>query len=146
MPRVQSRRCANRCFYRDFRVKPAETVGKFIFDLGNRQWDIPRLRALLEEILPQNTRMEDFEVEHDFEQLGRRSMCLNARRVHNSAGKTQRILLAIEDTTERQQHQQELQRAHLAEAIIATTRDSVLILDSDLRVYTANDAFYKTFK
>ena len=83
--RVES---ANRAFYRTFRVAPAETVGKFIYDLGNHQWDIPRLRELLEEILPQSTTIEDFQVEHDFEQLGRRTMLLNARRIQDPQHKT----------------------------------------------------------
>ena len=98
-PRTRSRPCASRCscstgtarrkrqsrLLRTFRVAPAETIGRFIYDLGNRQWDIPRLRELLEEILPQNTSIEDFQVEHDFEQLGRRTMLLNARRLHDPA-------------------------------------------------------------
>ncbi|MDN5869262.1 MAG: PAS domain S-box protein, partial [Nitrococcus sp.] len=95
--RVES---ANRAFYRTFRVAPAETHGKLIFELGNHQWDIPRLQKLLEQLLPQNTSLEDFEVEHDFEQVGRRTMLLNARRILDPQRKTQRILLAIEDVTE----------------------------------------------
>lgn len=72
---------ANPAFYRIFNVKPAETEGVLIYDLGNRQWDIPKLRELLENILPQNTGFHDFEVEHDFETIGRKIMRLNARRI-----------------------------------------------------------------
>jgi two-component system, chemotaxis family, CheB/CheR fusion protein len=141
--RVES---ANRSFYRVFRVAPAETIGRSIFDLGNRQWNIPRLRTLLEEILLQHTTLEDFDVEHTFEQLGRLSILLNARRIEDPARNTQRILLAIEDITERQAHQQELQRAReYAEAIIRTVPDALVILNADLRVHSANDAFYRTF-
>ena len=63
-------------------VEPAETIGTFIYELGNHQWDIPRLRELLEKILPQSNTVEGFQVEHDFEQLGRRTMLLNARTIH----------------------------------------------------------------
>ena len=76
--RVES---ANRAFYRTFRVTPSETIGKLFYDLGNRQWNIPRLRELLEQILPQRTSIEEFLVEHDFATLGRRTMLLNARRI-----------------------------------------------------------------
>ena len=63
---------ANRSFYETFQVTPAETEGRLFFDLGNRQWNIPRLRTLLEEVLPRDNTIEDFEVEHDFETIGRR--------------------------------------------------------------------------
>jgi two-component system CheB/CheR fusion protein len=92
---------ANRSFYRLFRVEPELTEGKLIYDLGNRQWDIPKLRELLEEVISQNTVFEDFEVEHEFPNLGKRVMLLNARRVYQESGKSQMILLAIEDVTER---------------------------------------------
>jgi PAS domain-containing protein len=68
-------------FYRTFGVTPEETEGRLVYELGNRQWDIPpRLRAPLEEILPQSTTFRDFEVEHTFEHIGRKVMLLNARR------------------------------------------------------------------
>jgi two-component system, chemotaxis family, CheB/CheR fusion protein len=91
----------NRAFYRTFGVTAADTVGRFIYELGNGQWDIPRLRALLEEILPQNHTIEDYLVEWDFEQLGRRSMLVNARRMHSSEASQGRIVMAVEDVTER---------------------------------------------
>jgi PAS domain S-box-containing protein len=94
---------ANRSFYQAFKVTPEEAEGQFIYDLGNRQWEIPRLRELLEEILPENTTFENFEVEHDFLTIGRRVMLLNARRIYREANKTQLILLAIEDVTERKE-------------------------------------------
>ena len=56
---------ANRSFYETFQVAPEETEGRFIFDVGNHQWDIPALRELLEEIIPQNTHFNNFEVDHD---------------------------------------------------------------------------------
>jgi two-component system CheB/CheR fusion protein len=103
--RVES---ANRAFYQTFDVSPADTVGKFIYDLGNRQWDIPRLRSLLEETLTENHAIEDFLVEWDFERLGRRVMLLNARRMQSPEGIPGRIVLAIEDITERRQSEERL--------------------------------------
>ena len=90
---------ANRSFYKTFRVTPAATEGTFIYDLGNRQWDIPELRRLLEEILPRDTVVSDYEVEHTFEGLGRRTMRLNASLVLRATAKDPLILLAIEDVT-----------------------------------------------
>ncbi|MGM0540687.1 MAG: PAS domain-containing protein, partial [Thermodesulfobacteriota bacterium] len=69
---------ANNAFFNTFDVSPDETEGILIYELGNRQWDIPGLRELLEDILPQNSSFHDFEVEHDFETIGRKIMHLNA--------------------------------------------------------------------
>src|SRR5687767_3997354 len=74
-------RLANRSFYRTFRVSPDQTINHLLYDLGDGQWDIPRLRLLLEEILPRNSHFEDFEVEHDFPTVGPKVMLLNARRL-----------------------------------------------------------------
>ena len=93
---------ANRSFYATFQVEPAETEGRFVYDLGDGQWDIPELRTLLEEIVPANSWFDDFEVEHDFEHIGRKTMLLNARRFPPE-GPFELILLAIEDITERRQ-------------------------------------------
>ena len=100
---------ANPSFYQTFNVKPEETKGVLIYDLGNRQWDIPKLRKLLEDILPQNTSFHDFEVEHDFETIGRMIMHLNARRIYGQDNQTQLILLAIEDVTEREYYKRRLE-------------------------------------
>ncbi len=100
---------ANHSFYSTFKVIPEETQGVIIYDLGNRQWDIPKLRELLEEILPQNSMFNNFEVEHTFETIGRKIMHLNARRVYRELSQTQLILLAIEDVTEREYYKRHLQ-------------------------------------
>ena len=71
----------SRSFYEFFKVKPEETVGQLIYDLGNKQWDIPKLRELLETILPQKATFDNYEVEHDFATIGRRIMLLNARQI-----------------------------------------------------------------
>src|SRR3989441_1309709 len=91
---------ANRAFYTVFQIAREDTEGRSIFDLGHRQWDIPRLRTLLEEVLPQDNAFESFEVESDFASIGRRSMLLNRRRVLSANGQPALILLAIEDVTE----------------------------------------------
>jgi len=92
---------ANRAFYSGFKVTPESTQGRLLYALGDGQWDIPRLRALLERILPEKGVMEDYGVEHDFPGLGHRAMCLNARQVFYKAGASTTILLGIEDITER---------------------------------------------
>ena len=61
---------ANRYFYDTFKVKPEETIGQFIYDLGNQQWDISRLRILLENVLPKSTKFDNYEVEHNFQDIG----------------------------------------------------------------------------
>lgn len=89
---------ANRAFYQTFRVEPEETEGCLLYDLADRQWNIPRLRELLEEIIPENTVVEGFEVEHNFRELGRRRMVLNGRRLVGSDGRPDLVLLAIEES------------------------------------------------
>lgn len=93
-------RSANRSFYHAFHATPEKTEGKLIYELGTGQWDIPLLRKLLNEILPQNTSFDDFDVEHDFPEIGRRHMKLNARRMHQEQDDSELILLAIEDMTD----------------------------------------------
>ncbi len=100
---------ANQSFYQTFQVPPEEVNGHLIYEMGNDQWDIPRLRALLEEMLPKDTQVQDFEVDHAFPKIGRRSMLLNARRISwNNEGGTPLILLALEDITERKQAEEAL--------------------------------------
>jgi two-component system CheB/CheR fusion protein len=105
---------ANRSFYERFLVQPGETIGRYLYDLGNRQWDIPRLRELLETILPEKTSFDNFEIEHEFPAIGRRKMILNARCILNKMDKTQSVLLAIEDITDLLQLNEQL-RLQVAE-------------------------------
>jgi diguanylate cyclase (GGDEF)-like protein/PAS domain S-box-containing protein len=102
---------ANRSFYRMFRVEPEETNQQFVYELGERQWDIPRLRELLEEILSKSIAFDDFEVEHEFPVIGRRTMLLNARKILGETNKAKMILLAIEDITERRKMEKALQES-----------------------------------
>jgi two-component system CheB/CheR fusion protein len=91
---------ANPAFYRAFDVCREETERRLIYELGDGQWNIPKLRELLEEIVPRNSRVDDFQMSHDFPHIGQREMLLNARRVEMQAGHPF-ILLAIEDVTEK---------------------------------------------
>ncbi len=91
---------ANRAFYEQFQVAAEETEGKSLYVLGHGQWNIPGLRKLLDEILPNNSVVQDFEVEHDFPDIGKKKMMLNARRMAGMDAEGARILLAIEDKTE----------------------------------------------
>lgn len=100
----------SRSFYEFFKVKPEETVGQFIYDLGDKQWDISKLRELLETILPQQTAFDNYEVEHDFVTIGRRTLLLNARQIERKVGKERIILLAIEDITERKKYEEKIQQ------------------------------------
>jgi len=92
---------ASRSFYRTFKVSPEATEGKLLFELGDGEWDIPKLRMLLGKIIPEHGTMEDYEVEHEFPGLGHRTMCLNARQVFYEGGAATTILLGIEDVTEK---------------------------------------------
>jgi len=101
---------ANRSFYVVFKTNPEETVGRLVYDLGDRQWDIPKLRELLENIIPRHTTFDGYEVEHEFAAIGRRTMLLNARRIRRPPGEERVILLAIEDITDLKHAREALQR------------------------------------
>ncbi|MGO9952300.1 MAG: CheR family methyltransferase [Dissulfurispiraceae bacterium] len=92
---------ANPSFYQNFRVTPEQTENHILYELGNGQWDIPELRRLLEEILPQSSVFNNFAVDHEFPSIGRRKMLLNASKIVQKEPNDQLILLAIEDTTGR---------------------------------------------
>jgi two-component system, cell cycle sensor histidine kinase PleC len=151
----------SRSFYEFFKVKPEETVGQLIYDLGNKQWDIRGLRELLETILPEKATFDNYEVEHEFATIGRRTMLLNARQIQRVSGKEHIILLAIEDITERKEVEagsektrKELaiiknyadEATEFAESVINTVREPLISLDQDLRVVTVNRSFYDFFK
>ncbi|MBC7962106.1 MAG: PAS domain S-box protein [Steroidobacteraceae bacterium] len=138
---------ANHSFYETFKVTPAETIGNFIYDLGNRQWDIPKLRVLVEEILPNDTVINGYEVEHVFQGIGRKIILLNARQIFRENIGSHIILLAMEDITERKHLEAEIQDAlEYAENIVETVREPLVVLNSDLKILTANHSFYETFK
>jgi two-component system CheB/CheR fusion protein len=91
----------NAAFLETFAVDRAQTIGRLVYDLGDGQWNIPELRRLLEDILPNNSAFDDFEVVHDFPGRGPMTMLLNARRLHSGPAGSPRIVLVIADTTER---------------------------------------------
>ena len=126
--RVQT---ANRTFYQSFHVSKEDTENRLLFDLGNRQWDVPELRTLLKEILPRNHSFHDFEVEHDFPMLGKRIMLLNARRFVPMNSMPELILLAIEDVTERRRAEAQVKENELRyRRLFETAKDGILILDA----------------
>jgi signal transduction histidine kinase/DNA-binding response OmpR family regulator len=102
---------ANQSFLGTFRASKAETEGRLLYELGNGQWDIPELRRLLEDIIPQHTEFRDFEVTHDFPAIGCRTMLLNARKLSEPGVNRELFLLAMEDTTERKQAEAESTKA-----------------------------------
>lgn len=124
---------ANASFYRAFQASGDETVGRFVYELGNGQWDILALQTLLEEAVPKAMAAHDFEVEHDFPAIGRRSMLLNARRFPPHAGHPNLVLLAIEDVTERRTSAAARQDSELRfRRLFQTAKDGILILDAAL--------------
>ena len=97
---------ANNTFYKTFRVTEEETEGKLLYEVGSHQWNIPRLKELLEEIIPRNSQVNDYEVVHKFPRIGEKVMMLNARRLVRKLHAEHLILLAIEDITEYRHAQQ----------------------------------------
>ena len=139
-------RSANRAFYQTFQVSLEETENRLIYELGNGQWDIPDLRTLLEDIVPKSSVFNDFELEHDFPAIGRRIMLLNARRLQ-AGHHGELLVLAMEDVTERRRSEADFKAIETyAQNIVDTVREPLLILDTTLRVRSANRAFYQTFQ
>jgi len=95
---------ANPTFYDNFRVLPEETEGKFIYDLGNGQWDVPQLMSLLKKILPGKKIVKNYEVTHIFESIGEKTILLNAKQIDS----VQLIILAMEDITDKKKLEKKL--------------------------------------
>jgi PAS domain S-box-containing protein len=130
---------ASRSFYNSFKVEPADTIARLIYDLGNGQWKIPALRTLLEELLPQNSEFNDFLVDYDFPSIGRRTILLNARRLHGPDNATQLILLAFEDITQRRILEAELARQRQwLNIALSSIGDAVIATDTESRVTFMN--------
>jgi signal transduction histidine kinase/CheY-like chemotaxis protein len=139
-------RSANRAFYRTFKVTREETEDRLIYELGNGQWGLPKLRVLLEDIIPARTVFDDFVLEHDFPNIGRRVMLLNARQLQGG-DHADLVVLAMEDVTEQSGSDSELKAIETyAQNIVDTVREPLLILDTALRVRSGNRAFYQTFE
>jgi two-component system CheB/CheR fusion protein len=132
-------RTANRAFYRFFGVPLVETENRLLYDLGNGQWNIPPLRRLLEEFLPQNTRFDDFEVEHTFPTVGRKTLLLSARRLEQLTHHPPLILLALEDITERRRAERVLQQKGTWLAVTLTSiGDAVIATDTTAAITFMN--------
>jgi PAS domain S-box-containing protein len=136
---------ANRNFYRTFKVAPDETIGMFIYDLGNKQWDIPKLRELLEEVLPEKEAFDDFEVAHIFQDIGQKTMRLNARQIYRKDIGAKMILLAIEDITERKQLEDLLTESEERfRRLFETASDGIVLLEKrEGKITQANPATEK---
>jgi two-component system, chemotaxis family, CheB/CheR fusion protein len=129
--RVES---ANEAFYTTFKVSRAESLGRTVFELDHGHWDIPRLRELLQDILPRKSFFNNFEVTHNFEHIGPRTMLLNARTLSETHGQPARILLGIQDVSELLHFQEQLRRSELRyRRLFESSRDGVLVIDPDTR-------------
>ena len=133
---------ANDAFYKTFKVSPDATEGRLIYDLGNRQWDIPQLRQLLEEIIQRNSAFNDYEVTQEFQNIGKRTMLLNARRLDNPEGGPERILLGIDDVTERLESRAALKASERRfRRLFEAAQDGILLLDPVSRKITDANPF-----
>ncbi|MDX6406834.1 MAG: two-component system, LuxR family, sensor kinase FixL [Blastocatellia bacterium] len=132
---------ASRSFYQTFSVTREETEGRLIYELGDRQWDIPALRRLLEEILPEHTEFDAFEVDHIFPRVGRRVILLNARQVVTEERSATMILLAIEDITDRKREAQILRESEeRLQTIIENLHEGLVISALDGQLTHFNQA------
>jgi PAS domain S-box-containing protein len=133
-------RTANSAFYRDFHASKEETEGRFVYDLGNRQWNIAPLRKLLSQVLSNSHPVEDFEVDHAFPSLGQRTMLLNARRFPPDSKDPELVLLAIEDVTDRRRAEAAMEHSEVRyRRLFQMAKDGILILDADTgKVIDAN--------
>jgi diguanylate cyclase (GGDEF)-like protein/PAS domain S-box-containing protein len=137
---------ANHSFYKTFKVTPEKTIGHFIYDIGNRQWDIPRLRVLVEEILPLDTVINDYEVEHDFPDIGHKVILLNARQIFREEIGSRIILLAMEDITERKLAEQRIGNVFRQQQAILDNIPNIAWLKDREGYYVAvNAPFSKTY-
>ena len=137
---------ANQSFYETFKVTPEETIGNFIYDLGNRQWDIPKLRVLFEEILPHDTVFNGYEVEHDFPDIGRKIILLNARQIFRENIGSHIILLAMEDITERKLAEERIGEViRQQQAILDNIPNIAWLKDREGRYVAVNDPFSRAF-
>ena len=125
---------ANRAFYEVFQVKPQETENRSLYELGDGQWNIPELRELLDRLLPEKKVIVNFEVEHEFPGIGRKTMLLNAQQIYQPGIREHKILLAIEDISDRKRAEREI--ATLSLRLLASSEDEKKTLAREL-----HDAF-----
>lgn len=137
---------ANRAFFLMFATTPEETIDRRLYDLGDGQWNIPALRRLLEEVTPRESVVEAYEIVHDFAGVGSRTMLLNARKIYRPGNNVEFLLLAIDDVTElRRTEREATHHQHVAQTIVDTVRDPLVILDADMRIVRASRNFVAMF-
>ena len=90
-------RRANRAFAETFGLEPEEVEGKFIYEIGDKDWDLPELRQLLEDVLPQRKNFEGFEVNHAFARVGQKRLLVDARRIESGRRREGVIVLVIRE-------------------------------------------------
>lgn len=127
---------ASRAFYQLFRVTKSQTEGQLIYNLGNKQWNIPKLRTLLESVLPKDIHFDDFKVEHNFPKIGHKTILLNARRFYKDG---EHILLAFEDISERTRlMERQISSEQRFRALIEKSEDVIALVDANGKVlYTS---------
>lgn len=129
---------ANESFCKCFNISSRQALNRRVYELGNGQWNIPKLRVLLEEVLPQKTAFKDFEVTHEFAGIGRRTLLLSGRQVDH----LQWILLLIEDITGRRESQSAMRASEIRyRRLFEAARDGILILDPGTRKITDANPF-----
>lgn len=146
----------NRSFYTFFKLKPEKTIGHLILELDNKRWNIPALRELLETILPHKTSVDDYMLEHDFTDIGRRILMLNASQIEQAGSKKHRFLLSIRDTTERsdelvianqelayqkKETQGLLQSLKRATNVFTRTHEGIMVTDANAKIVEINSTF-----
>jgi two-component system, chemotaxis family, CheB/CheR fusion protein len=137
--RVQS---TNDAFNRTFKVSPKDVKDRSIFEIDNGAWNTPRLRHLLKEVIPRDRSFNEFELTHNFERIGRRSLLLNARVLNEPASRSKEILLGIQDVTEILAFQSDLRRSEMRfRRLFETAKDGILILDPATRKITDANPF-----
>jgi PAS domain-containing protein len=133
--RVQT---ANQSFCKSFKIPARKTVNRLVYELGNGQWNIPELRTLLEQVLPRKDYFTNFEMTHEFESIGWRTMLLSGRQVDH----LQRILLFIEDITERRTAQAAMRTSEIRyRRLFEAAHDGILIMDPETRKITDANPF-----
>ncbi len=135
-------KAATRSFYDTFKTRPEQTLGRALHELGNGQWNIPALGKLLDEALTTSGEFDDYEVEHDFPEIGRRTMLLNARRMRDGDKKTKLILLGIENVTKRRAAEHKLEASEIRyRRLFEAAHDGILILNTVTRKITDVNPF-----
>ena len=136
---------ANKAFYKTFKVNEQETEGVLVYDLGDRQWNIPELRTLLEEILPQKKQITDFEVTHNFSSIGERIILLNALEIRREKKEEKLILLSIEDITDKVIAHKKIEESEKQlQNIFSAAPAAIAVLEGPaLKYVLANDDYQK---